>query len=127
MQMFLRLVTTQSMLELPLQVNMNFRSFFCTSLFKRSSARLSHQTSIFKFHASMLVQLSPMAFSSARREALSQPTIRKPLEGAVYPSEAKGLFHHINVWYSLPLGAFTAIGHHPTTSLFVVVLFKPLT
>jgi hypothetical protein len=69
-----------------------------------------------------------MAFGTARREALSQPTIGKPLEGTVYPLEVKSFFHHINVWNSrLFRWALTAISHHPTTFLFVVVLFEPLT
>lgn len=96
-------------------------------LLKRSSASLGHQPSIFKIYTSVYVQLSPMAFCSARREALSQSTIGKTLEGAVYPSETKRLFHHFNVWNSWPFRwTLTAISHHPTTFLFVVVLFEPL-
>jgi hypothetical protein len=69
-----------------------------------------------------------MAFCSARREALSQPTIGKSFEGTVYPPEAKSLFHYIDVWNSRPLGwALTAISYHPTTFLFTVVLFEPMT
>jgi hypothetical protein len=68
-----------------------------------------------------------MALRSARREALSQPAIGKPLQCRVYPTETKSLFHHFNVWNSRPLGwTLTAISHHPTTFLFVVVLFEPL-
>jgi hypothetical protein len=68
-----------------------------------------------------------MAFGSARRETLSQPTIRKTLEGAVYPSETKSLFHNFDVRNSWPLRwTLTARSHHPTTFLFVVVLFEPL-
>jgi hypothetical protein len=68
-----------------------------------------------------------MAFSSARIETLSQPTIRKTLEGAVYPSETKSLFHNFDVRNSWTLRwTLTAISHHPTTFLFVVVLFEPL-
>lgn len=94
---------------------------------KSSSACLSHQSSIFKIHTSVHVQLSPMAFRSARREALSQPTIGKSLKGTVYPSETKSLVHHFNVWNSRPFGwALTAISNHLTTLLFVVVLFEPL-
>ena len=95
---------------------------------KRSSAGFSHQSSIFKIHASVHVQLSPMAFSSARRETLSQPTIRKTLEGTIYPPETKSLFNYFNVWNSRPIRwTLTAISHHPTGFLFVVVLFKPST
>jgi hypothetical protein len=68
-----------------------------------------------------------MTFRSARREALSQPTIGKSFKSTVYPPEAKSFFHHFNVWNSWPLGwTLTAISHHPTTFLFVVVLFEPL-
>ena len=68
-----------------------------------------------------------MAFGAARREALSQPTIGKSFEGTVYPPEAKSLFHYFDVWNSQPLGwTLTAISYHPTTFLFVVVIFKPL-
>ena len=68
-----------------------------------------------------------MAFSSARREALSQPTIRKPLKCAIYPSETKRLFHYFDVRNSWPFGwELTAICYHPTTFLFVVVLFEPM-
>ena len=88
---------------------------------------LSHQPSVFKIHASIHVQLSPMALRSARREALSQPTIGKTFKCAIYPPEAKSLFHHIDVRNSRPLGwALTAISYHPTTFLFTVVLFEPL-
>ncbi len=90
-------------------------------------AGFSHQASVFKIHASVYVQLSPMAFGAARREALSQPTIGKPFKCAIYPSETKRLFHHFNVWNSWPPGwTLTARSHHPTTFLFVVVLFEPL-
>ena len=96
-------------------------------LLKRSSAGFSHQASVFKIHASVHIQLSPMAFKPARREALSQPTIGKPFKCAIYPSEAKRLFHYFDVRNSWPLGwTLTAISHHPTTFLFVVVLFEPL-
>ena len=95
---------------------------------KRLSTSLGHQSSIFKFHTSVHVQLSPMAFRSARREALSQPTIGKPFKCAIYPSETKRLFHYFDVRNSWPLGwTLTTISHHPTTFLFVVVLFEPLT
>ena len=93
-----------------------------------TSASLGHQSSIFKIHASVHVQLSPMTFCSARREALSQPTIGKPFKCAIDPSEAKRLFHYFDVRNSWPLGwTLTAISHHPTTFLFVVVLFEPMT
>ena len=93
-----------------------------------TSAYLSHQSSIFKIHASVHVQLSPMTFCSARREALSQPTIGKPFKCAIYPSEAKRLFHYFDVRNSWPLGwTLTAISHHPTTFLCIVVLFEPMT
>ena len=93
---------------------------------KRLSTGFSHQASIFKIHASVHVQLSPMALWSARREALSQPTIRQPLQCRVNPTETKSFFHNLNVWYSWPLWTFTAICHHPTTFLFAMVLFEPL-
>ena len=88
----------------------------------------SHQPSVFKIHASVYVQLSPMAFGAARREALSQPTIRKAFKCAIYPSETKRLFHYFDVRNSWPLGwTLTAISHHPTTFLCIVVLFEPMT
>ena len=93
---------------------------------KRFSPILGHQASIFKIHASVHVQLSPMTFCSARREALSQPTIGKPFKCAIYPSEAKRLFHYFDVRNSWPLWTFASISYHPTTFLFVVVLFEPL-
>jgi hypothetical protein len=68
-----------------------------------------------------------MALRSTRREALNQPPIGKALEGAVYQTETVSLFHHFNVWNSRPFGwALTTISHHPTTLLYVVVLFEPL-
>ena len=95
--------------------------------FKRLSTGFSHQASVFKIHASVHVQLSPMTFCSARREALSQPTIGKPLKCAVYPSEAKRLFHYFDVRNSWPLGwTLAAISHHPATFLLAVVLVEPL-
>ena len=95
---------------------------------KRLSTGFSHQASVFKIHASVHVQLSPMALRSARREALSQPTIGKPFKCAIYPSEAKRLFHYFDVRNSWPLGwTLTAISHHPTTFLCIVVLFEPMT
>ena len=91
------------------------------------STGFSHQASIFKIHTSVHVQLSPMAFRSARREALSQPPIGQLLQCRVNLTETKSLFHHFNVWNSWPLGwILTAISHHPTTLLFVVVFFEPL-
>ena len=93
---------------------------------KSSSACLSQQSSIFKIHTSVHVQLSPMALRSARREALSQPPIGQPLQYRVNPTETKSFFHNLNVWYSWPLWTFTAICHHPTTFLFAMVLFEPL-
>ena len=102
-------------------------NFILECFLKRLSTGFSHQASVFKIHASVHVQLSPMTFCSARREALSQPTIGKPFKCAIYPSEAKRLFHYFDVRNSWPLGwTLTAISHHPTTFLFVVVLFKPL-
>jgi hypothetical protein len=69
-----------------------------------------------------------MAFSSARREALGQPTIRKTLECAVYPPKTKRLFHNFNVWNSWPFRwTLTAISYHPTAFLFVVGLLEPST
>lgn len=125
--------------DLLLLVCQNIVSSFMTSSFllihtrssefgflKRLSTGFSHQASVFKIHASVHVQLSPMTFCSARREALSQPTIGKPFKSAIYPSEAKRLFHYFNVRNSWPLWAFASISYHPTTFLFVVVLFKPL-
>lgn len=50
----------------------------------------------------------------------------QPLEGAIYPTKTKSLFYNLNVWYSWPLWASTSISYHPTTFLFVVALFKPL-
>ena len=100
----------------------------CDSNTEYTFASLSHQSSVFKIHASVHIQLSPMAFGSARREALSQPTIGKPLKCAIYPSEAKRLFHYFDVRDSWPLGwTFTAISHHPTKSLCIVILFELLT
>ena len=94
---------------------------------KSLSTGFSHQASVFKIHAFVHVQLSPMTFCSARREALSQPTIGKPFKCAVYPSETKRLFHNFDVRNSWPLRwTLTARSHHPTTFLFVVVLFEPL-
>ena len=93
---------------------------------KRLSTGFSHQASVFKIHASVHVQLGPMTFCSARREALSQPTIGKPFKCAIYPSEAKRLFHYFDVRNSWPLGwTLTAISHHPTKLLLVVVLHEP--
>ena len=71
---------------------------------KRLSTGFSHQASVFKIHASVHVQLSPMTFCSARGEVLSQPAIGKPLQCRVYPTETKSLFHHFNVWNSRPFG-----------------------
>ena len=89
--------------------------------------RLQSSSLCLQDHASVHVQLSPMTFCSARREALSQPAIGKPFKCAIYPSEAKRLFHYFDVRNSWPLGwTLTAISHHPTTFLFVVVLFEPL-
>ena len=94
---------------------------------KRLSTGFSHQASVFKIHAFVHVQLSPMTFCSTRREALSQPPIGQPLQCRVYPPEAKCLFHHFNVWNSWPLRCtLTAISYRPATLLFVVVLFEPL-
>ena len=96
-------------------------------ILKCSSASLGHQSSIFKIHTSAHVKLSPMAFSSARREALRQPTIWQTLEGTIYPSETKSLFNYFNVWNSwLFRWILTAISYHPTAFLFVVVLLEPL-
>jgi hypothetical protein len=68
-----------------------------------------------------------MAFSSARREALGQPTIGKSFKCTVYPSETKSLFNYFDVWNSWPIRwTLTAISHHPTAFLYVVVLFEPL-
>ena len=90
-------------------------------------AGFTHQPSVFKIHASVYVQLSPMTFGAARREALSQPTIGKTFKCAIYPPEAKSLFHYFDVRNSRPLGrALTAISYHPTIFLFVVVLLEPL-
>ena len=102
-------------------------NFILECFLKLLSTGFSHQASVFKIHASVHVQLSPMTFCSARREALSQPTIGKSFKRTVYPPEAKSFFHHFNVWNSWPLGwTLTAISHHPTTLLFVVVLFESL-
>ena len=96
-------------------------------ILKSSSTSLCHQSSIFNIHTSVHVQLSPMAFRSARREALSQPPIGQPIQCRVNPTETKRLFHHFNVWNSRTFRwALTAINHHQTTFLFVVVIFKPL-
>jgi hypothetical protein len=68
-----------------------------------------------------------MALRSARIEALSHPPIGQTLQCRVNTTKTKSLFHHFNVWNSRPFGwALTAISHHPTTLLFVVVLFEPL-
>ena len=46
-------------------------------LLKSSSASLGHQSSIFKICASVHIQLGPVAFWTARGEALGQPAIGK--------------------------------------------------
>ena len=67
-----------------------------------------------------------MAFMAARRKALNQSSIGQAFESGVYPAEAQSLFHNFDVWNGRPFGAFTAIGHHPTTLLFAMVIHKPL-
>ena len=66
-----------------------------------------HETSIFKIHTPLHIELGPMALGTARGEALCQATIRQPLEGAIYPTKTKSLFYNLNVWYSWPLWAST--------------------
>ena len=61
---------------------------------KRLSTGFSHQASVFKIHASVHVQLSPMTFCSTRREALSQPPIGQTLQCRVNPTETKSFFLH---------------------------------
>ena len=56
-----------------------------------------HKASVFKIHASINVQLSPMTFGTPRGESLRKASIRKFLECAVNPSEAKSLFYNLNV------------------------------
>ena len=96
------------------------------SLRWRYSSGWGHEAALLEIRASVHVKFRPMTVLAARGEALDEAPVRQPLEGAVNPSEAKCLFHDFDVWYSWPLWAFASISYHPTTFLFVVVLFKPL-
>ena len=58
-----------------------------------------------------------MTFCSARREALSKPTIGKPFKCAIYPSEAKRLFHYFDVRNSWPLGGDTYCDKSPPNKI----------
>ena len=104
----------------------HFHSLACTS-FQSTSAGLGHHPADFKIGTAVNVQLRPMTFGTARRKALHQTAVGQTLERTVYPSETKCLFHNFDVWNSWPFRrTLTAISHHPTTFLFVVVLFEPL-
>ena len=105
---------------------LNFSLTCLQRTLKSASASVGHQASIFKIPVSFHIQLCPMAFGSARGEALHQPPVGKPLQSRIYPPETKSLFNHFNVWNSRPFRlTFAAVSHYPTTFLFGVVLFKP--
>ena len=62
-------------------------------------AGFSHQASVFKIHASVYVQLSPMTFGAARREALSkQPSGKCFLEFLLQKVFPIDIFY---LWYCL--------------------------
>ena len=96
------------------------------SLRWRYSSGWGHEAALLEIHASVHVKFRPMAVLAARGEALDEAPVRQPLEGAVDPTEAESLFHDFNIWNRWPFWTFPTISHHPTTFLFVVVLFKPL-
>ena len=66
-------------------------------------------------------------FLLGEERGVEPPTIGKPFKCAIYPSKAKRLFHYFDVRNSWPLGwTLTAISHHPTKFLCIVVLFEPM-
>ena len=94
------------------------------------------QTLVYRLQSSSLCLQDPRIcpcsaesndFLLSEERGVGQPAIGKPLKCAIYPSEAKRLFHYFDVRNSWPLGwTLTAISHYPTTFLFAMVLFEPL-
>ncbi|MBO5979694.1 MAG: hypothetical protein J6Q12_04600 [Bacteroidales bacterium] len=66
-----------------------------------------------------------MAFLAARGESLCESAIRKLLEGAVNPSEAKCLFHDINIWKYARRGSLAPTYDDPALLFLGVILLQP--
>jgi hypothetical protein len=66
-----------------------------------------------------------MTLLTPRCKTLCQATIRKFLEGAVNPSEAKGLFHDIDVRHYARRGSLAPAHDNPTLLLLGVILLQP--
>ena len=72
-----------------------------------------------------LIQLGPMTVPAARGETLCQTTIRKFLEGAVNPSEAKSIFHDINIGENSRRWNLASAHDYPALLLLGVILLQP--
>ena len=86
---------------------------------------IGHQTALLQVGTALQVQFGPMASFAARREPLGATSVWKVFERAVYPSEAQGLFHHVQVWNTICPWLLGAIDRHPAILGRRVVRHEP--
>ena len=63
-----------------------------------------------------------MAVLAARRKTLSEAPVRKLLECAVDPTEAKSLFHDFDVWKNTRQGSLAPAHDYPALLFLGVIL-----
>ena len=96
------------------------------SLRWRYSDGWGHEAALLEIHASVHVKFRPMAVLAARRSALSEAPVRKLLECAVDPTEAKSLFHDINVLKYARRGSLPPAHDNPALLFLGAILLQPI-
>jgi hypothetical protein len=72
------------------------------------------------------VELCPVAFFAAGRQALGATTVRQAFDRTVDPSETQGLFHHIHIRDAVVTFLLATVDRHPTLLGGQMVFRKPL-
>ena len=90
------------------------------------SAGICHQSPLFELPAPLPVELCPVAAFPSGRQSLCKASVRKFLQGGIYPSEAKGLFHNVEVRQSVGHDSLSPAACHPAEPCRLMVLLKPL-
>ena len=67
-----------------------------------------------------------MAAFPSGRQSLCKPSVWKFLQGGIYPSEAQGLFHDIEVRQSVGHYGLSPAACHPAEPCRLMVMLKPL-
>ena len=92
----------------------------------RRQAAFGHKTECYEVGTALAVQIGPMAVFPARRQTLRTMTVRQAFERGIYPSEAQGFLHHIEVGNTIGTGRLGSVGRYPTFPGCQVIGSEPL-